>query len=78
MCNNIKALNIEDCNTACPRVSEENKEADSNMFEGMISVRAVLNTGCKNRMITRLLYAKERDVYKRQPFKESGMQCAGY
>ena len=54
MCNNIKALNIEDCNTACPRVSEEKKEADSNMFEGMISVRAVLNTGCKNRMITRL------------------------
>lgn len=47
MCKNIKALKIEDCNTAYPRVSEEKKEADSNMFEGMISVRAVLNTGCK-------------------------------
>lgn len=69
MCKNIKALKIEDCNTAYPRVSEEKKEADSNMFEGMISVRAVLNTGCKNRMITRLLYAKERTDKNRREFR---------
>jgi len=50
-------------------VSEEKKEADSNMFEGMISVRAVLNTGCKNRMITRLLYAKERTDKNRREFR---------
>ena len=51
-------------NMAAPRVSEEIKESDSNMFEGMISIRAVLSTDCKNRRITKLLYSKERTEKK--------------
>ena len=53
-------------NMAAPRVSEEIKESDSNMFEGMISIRAVLSTDCKNRRITKLLYSKERTEKKRR------------
>ena len=49
---------------SAPRVSEEIKESDSNMFEGMISIRAVLSTDCKNRRITKLLYSKERTEKK--------------
>ena len=54
---------------AAPRVSEEIKESDSNMFEGMISIRAVLSTDCKNRRITKLLYSKERTEKKRREFR---------